>query len=460
MIQNSPQQTPTRVGIVGLGYVGLPLALAMHRAGYEVVGIDVDESTIENLRAGESTVTDVTDEAVSSAVDGDIEFTTDYKKLSEVDGVSICVPTPLRKTDTPDLSYVIDATESLAPIVPDGCTVILESTVYPSATRDIVASTLQKHRRAATDVPTENQEEEPALTGDGGVVTEPAAESRPVIGDELFLAFSPERIDPGNQEYGQTNIPKVLGGVTPACGDRAAALYEPVFDEVVHVESATEAELVKLLENTFRAVNIGLINELAQVAHELDVDIWNIIDAAATKPFGFMPFYPGPGLGGHCIPVDPMFLSWQANEQGIETRFIDLADTVNREMPTHVIERLVRQLNERGIAPSRSHVVIVGAAYKPDVSDTRESPAIDIIRDLEKWSATVEYSDPHVPTLSVGEATYESVDLTADRLTAADCVVIVTNHDAIDVDQIVDHASFVFDARNATKGDNEHVIRL
>jgi UDP-N-acetyl-D-glucosamine dehydrogenase len=280
------------------------------------------------------------------------------------------------------------------------------------------------------------------------------------VGEDVFLAFSPERIDPGNEEFGPTDIPKVLGGVTPACGDRAAALYEPVFDEVVRVESATEAELVKLLENTFRAVNIGLINELAQVAHELDIDIWHVIDAAATKPFGFMPFYPGPGLGGHCIPIDPFYLSWKASEHGVDTRFIDLADTVNREMPPHIVERVVRQLNERGIAPSRSHVLIVGAAYKPNVSDTRESPAIDIIHDLEGWGATVEYYDPNVPTLSVGEATYESVDLTDDRLTAADCVVVVTNHDAVDVDHIVDHASFVFDARNATDGDHGHVVRL
>ena len=301
-------QSP-RIGVVGLGYVGLPLALAMHRAGHEVVGVDVDEETVERLRSGETRISDVNDSDVADALAEGIEFTTDYAALANVDGVSICVPTPLRKTDTPDLSFVVSAAERLASVIPQGATVILESTVYPGATEEVVGD---------------------ALTENGATV-----------GEDVYLAFSPERIDPGNEEYGPTDIPKVLGGVTPACGDHAEAIYEPVFDEVVRVDSATEAELVKLLENTFRAVNIGLINELAQVAHELDVNIWNAIDAAKTKPFGFMPFYPGPGLGGHCIPIDPFYLSWKANEQGIDTRFIHLADSVNREMPDHVVQRVV-----------------------------------------------------------------------------------------------------------------------
>jgi UDP-N-acetyl-D-glucosamine dehydrogenase len=333
----------TRVGVVGLGYVGLPLALAMHDAGYDVVGVDVDEQKVSRLRAGESTVNDVTDAAVASAVEEGLAFTTDYQRLADADGISVCVPTPLRKTDTPDLSYVLDAAERLAPVVPEGCTVVVESTVYPGATEEAV----------------------------GRVLAENGAE----IGRDIYLAFSPERIDPGNEAYGPTDIPKVLGGVTAACGDRATALYEPVFDEVVRVDSATEAELVKLLENTFRAVNIGLINELAQVAHELDVDIWNAIAAAETKPFGFMPFYPGPGLGGHCIPVDPFYLSWKADQHGVETRFIDLADTVNREMPGHVVDRVVALLNDRGVALSNADVLVVGAAYKPDVSDGHDTAA-------------------------------------------------------------------------------------
>jgi UDP-N-acetyl-D-glucosamine dehydrogenase len=421
--------TQTRVGVVGLGYVGLPLALAMHRAGHEVVGVDIDADTVEQLRNGESAVSDVSDAEIADAVAEGITFTTDYEALDDVDGVSICVPTPLRKTDTPDLSFVVDAAERLAGIIPDGCTIILESTVYPGATEEVVGE---------------------ALTENGAT-----------IGEDVHLAFSPERIDPGNEEYGPTDIPKVLGGVTPACGDHAEALYSPVFDEVVRVESATEAELVKLLENTFRAVNIGLINELAQVAHELDVDIWSAIDAAETKPFGFMPFYPGPGLGGHCIPIDPFYLSWKANEQGIDTRFIHLADSVNREMPDHVVQRVVEQLNDRGVALSTADILVVGAAYKPDVSDTRESPAVDIILKLEDWNADVAYHDPQVPTLDVDDETYESVTLTDERLAAADCVIIVTDHTSLDIERIVENASMVFDARNATAGiDADNVVRL
>ena len=420
---------PTRIGVVGLGYVGLPLALAMHRAGYEVVGVDVNEQTVERLSSGESTISDVSGEEVASAVQEGITFTTEYDALADVDGVSICVPTPLRKTDTPDLSFVIDAADRLAPIVPNGCTVILESTVYPGATREVIGETL--------------------------------TENGMVIGEDIYVAFSPERIDPGNKEYGPTQIPKVIGGVTDACTDHAIGLYEPVFDSVVRVGSSTEAELVKLLENTFRAVNIGLINELAQVAHALDVNIWNVIDAAATKPFGFMPFYPGPGLGGHCIPIDPFYLSWKASQQGIDTRFIHLADTVNREMPSHVVQRVVEQLNDRGTALSNATVLVLGVAYKPDVSDTRESPAIDIIDQLDDWNASVAYHDPHVPDLSVLADTYASVDLTTDRLAQADCVLIVTDHSSFDIEEIVDHAPLVFDTRNATSEyGGDHVVCL
>lgn len=419
----------TQVGVVGLGYVGLPLSLAMQNAGYDVVGVDISSATVKTLRLGTSTVNDVSDSEIEDALNAGITFTTDYGDLTGVDCVSICVPTPLRKTDTPDLSFVIDAAERLAPVLPKGCTVILESTVYPGATREVVGKTLT----------------------DNGIT----------IGEEIYLAFSPERIDPGNKEYGPTDIPKVLGGVTDACGDHAQAFYENVFDDVVRVNSATEAELVKLLENTFRAVNIGLINELAQIAHELDVDIWNTIDAAATKPFGFMPFYPGPGLGGHCIPIDPFYLSWKANQQGIDTRFIHLADKVNREMPDHVVRRIVQQLNNNGIALSTASVLVLGVAYKPDVSDTRESPAIDIIHMLNKWNADIAYHDPYVSELDVLGESYESVSLTPERLANSDCVLLVTDHSQFDVGEIVERAKLVFDTRNATRGyEGEHVIRL
>jgi UDP-N-acetyl-D-glucosamine dehydrogenase len=418
-----------QVGVVGLGYVGLPLSLAMTDAGYDVIGVDIDEERVTSLRAGSSYVNDVSDAAVSRGVSAGFDPTTEYDALADVQAVSICVPTPMRKSGTPNLSYVASAVEELASVIPTGCTVLLESTVYPGATEEFVAETLSDTGRT--------------------------------LGEDIFVAFSPERIDPGNEEYGPTDIPKVLGGVTAACGDRAEALYEPVFDTVVRVDSATEAELVKLLENTFRAVNIGLINELAQIAHRLDVDIWSAIDAAATKPFGYMPFYPGPGLGGHCIPVDPMFLSWQANQQGVETRFIDLADQVNREMPDHVVHRLVRLLNDRGIALSNAEILVLGVSYKPDVSDTRESPAIDIIDRLSEWGASVRYHDPYVPELQLPETTHESADLTTDRLESADCTVIVTDHTKFDLDQIVSHSSLVFDTRNATTGvESEHIVRL
>lgn len=429
--QSSPATTTggPRVGVVGLGYVGLPLSLAMHTAGYEVVGVDVDEAKIAELSDGQSTISDVADDAVADAVDEGVSFTAEYSALADVDAVSICVPTPLSKSDTPDLSFVIDAVERLSGVVPEGCTVVLESTVYPGATAEIIGDILT----------------------DNGMT----------VGEDIYVAFSPERIDPGNEDYEPTAIPKVLGGVTEACGDHAAAVYEPVFEEVVRVDSATEAELVKLLENTFRAVNIGLINELAQVAHELDVNIWNVIDAAATKPFGFMPFYPGPGLGGHCIPIDPFFLSWKAGQQGVDTPFIELADSVNRGMPEHVVGRVVEQLNTRGTALSNADILVLGVAYKPDVSDTRESAAIDIIDQLADWEATIDYHDPHVPELDVVGTSYESVPLTTERLAAADCVLLATDHSAFDIDEITEAAPFVFDTRNATgECDADHVVRL
>ena len=418
-----------RVGVVGLGYVGLPLALAFTQAGYEVVGVDIDEDRVEALRDGQSYVTDISDEEVATAIEEGFIPTTEYEALSDVDGVSICVPTPLRKTGQPNLSYVADATEQLAEVLPDGCTVILESTVYPGATEDLVALTL--------------------------------SENGNVVGEDVYVAFSPERIDPGREDYALTEIPKVLGGVTPSCGDHAMALYEGVFDEVVRVESSTEAELVKLLENTFRAVNIGLINEIAMIANDLDVDVWQVVEAASTKPYGFMPFYPGPGLGGHCIPIDPLYLSWKAGQQGIETRFIDLADKVNREMPVHVVRQVNELLNEEGLAVSQASVLVVGVAYKSNISDVRESPAYDVIGLLENRGATISYHDPYVPTFEVEGKSYDSVDLTLERLKETDLVLVLTDHDNIDFTRLVDYSSLVFDTRNATDGiESESVVRL
>jgi UDP-N-acetyl-D-glucosamine dehydrogenase len=410
----------TTVGVVGLGYIGLPLALSMIDAGYDVVGVDIDADRVSQLENGHSYVTDVSNERVEAALDRGFNPTTEYNELSDVTGVAVCVPTPLRKTGSPNMSYVVEAVEELATVVGENTTVVLESTVYPGATTELVV---------------------------------PAFESQGFeIGEDLFLAFSPERINPGQDEYEPHEIPKVLGGVTDACGDRAEALYDPVFDEIIRAKSATEAELVKLLENTFRAVNIGLINELAQVAYELDVDIWSAIDAASSKPFGFMPFYPGPGLGGHCIPVDPTFLSWKANQQDLETRFIDLADRINREMPNHVVQRITELVNDNSVALPDARVLIVGVAYKPNVTDTRESPAHDVIQLLEDRGVDVVYHDPHVPEFETDGLSYESVPLNREELRACDIAVILTDHDDLNISQIVETAPMVFDTRNATRG--------
>lgn len=422
--------TADRIGVVGLGYVGLPLALAFASSGYEVVGVDLDEERIHALGSGTSYITDVSDAEVQAGLESGFFPTTDYERLADVQGVSICVPTPLRKTGQPDLTYVADATERLAHVLPDGCTVVLESTVYPGATEELVAPTLSENGKQ--------------------------------VGEDVFVAFSPERIDPGRPEFPITEIPKVIGGVTPACGDHGVALYNSVFEDIVRVETATEAELVKLLENTFRAVNIGLINEIAQIAHELDVNVWEVVEAASSKPFGFMPFYPGPGLGGHCIPVDPLYLSWKASQQDIQTRFIDLADQVNREMPKHVVQRVTKLLNDRGKAVSESSILVIGVAYKPDVSDVRESPAYDVIGLLDDLGGDIVYHDPHVPEFEVEERTYESVSLTASRLSDADCTLVLTDHSAIDFDQVINHAPLVFDTRNAivSECDSERLYRL
>lgn len=418
-----------RVGVIGLGYVGLPLSLALADAGYDVVGVDVDEERVNALQGGISHVTDIEDGAVESALGDGFDPTTEYDRLADADAVSICVPTPMRKTGSPDLSYVAASVDSLAEVIQRNCTVVLESTVYPGATEEVVAGRL-----------TENGWN---------------------VGEDVFVAFSPERIDPGNQEYGPTEIPKVFGGVTNACGDRVQALYEPVFDQIIRVDSASEAEFVKLLENTFRIVNIGFINELAQIANRMDVDIWNVIDAASTKPFGFMPFYPGPGLGGHCIPVDPMYLSWRANQQDMETRFIDLAKQVNREMPTHVVRRVTELLNADGVPLPEATVLVVGVAYKPNVSDTRESPAYDVMEMLDERGVSLEYHDPYVPTFELPDTRFESVPLTTDRISDADCVLILTDHTDIDIEKVVSNASLVFDTRNATAdAESNHVYRL
>ena len=409
-----------QIGIVGLGYVGLPLAVAFAEAGFPVIGLDLDASKVASLNHGESYIPDIPTAQIAPLVRaGKLRATTNYDDLHAVDVISICVPTPLRKTKDPDMSYVISAADSVARIVHAGMLVVLESTTYPGTTDELLV---------------------PRLTKDGLVV-----------GESVFVAFSPERIDPGNQHFGVRNTPKVIGGVTAACQEAAQAYYATVVDEVVVVSSPAAAEMVKLLENTFRAVNIGLINEMALMCDKLGIDVWEVIRAAASKPFGFMPFYPGPGLGGHCIPIDPLYLSWKLKALNYTARFIELASEINTSMPVYVTNKVALALNEDAKAVRGAQILVLGVAYKRDIDDVRESPALDVIQLLEERGATVEYHDPYVPSIRLEKGRMaESVDLTEARLRDADCVVIVTDHTAFDYGWITATSKLVVDTRNAT----------
>jgi len=413
------ESTGMAVGIVGLGYVGLPLAMVFCRRGIRVVGVDVSEGRVREISAGRSPIGDVSDADVGQFIqNGLLKAATDYAALKAAESISICVPTPLRKTKDPDMSYVVAACEQLALVLQRGQLVILESTVYPGATEELVAQILEKSGLRA--------------------------------GVDFHLAFSPERVDPGNTSIGLAAIPKVVGGITPACTEKAAALYSRAFDRVVAVKTAREAEMAKLLENTFRAVNIGLVNELAVVSRKMGIDFWNVLEAAGTKPFGFMAFQPGPGLGGHCIPIDPFYLSWKAKMFGTDVGFIELADRVNSRMPAYVVERVAGMLNRSCKPVNGSRIHVLGVAYKRNVSDVRESPAIDILGLFREMGAKVSYSDPHVPRLQVFGEALTSETLSPSFLRGLDCVVIVTDHSAFDWTEIVRHAPMVFDARNAT----------
>jgi UDP-N-acetyl-D-glucosamine dehydrogenase len=405
-------------GIVGLGYVGLPLALELANAGFRVLGFDVQQKVVDGLNAGHSHVKDVTDAQLQAVVKtGRFSATSDMRRLAEPDAVSICVPTPLSKFKDPDVSYIVAATESVKQTLRRGQAIILESTTYPGTTREILL---------------------PALESTGLTV-----------GKDFFLAFSPERVDPGNAHYGTRNTPKVVGGITADCIRVAVALYQPAIDTLVPVSTTEAAELVKLLENTFRSVNIGLVNEMAIVCDKLGVDVWEVIEAAATKPFGFMKFLPGPGLGGHCIPVDPHYLAWKMRGLNYKTRFIDLAGELNTEMPLFWVRKVAEALNEQGKAVRGARVLVLGVAYKRDIDDIRESPALDIIRLLEDQGASVSYSDPYVPVLAEEGHEFRSVALDSKTVAAADCVMIVTDHTAVDYRMIKHHAKLVVDTRNA-----------
>jgi UDP-N-acetyl-D-glucosamine dehydrogenase len=419
--QTRIQDKSITLSVIGLGYVGLPVAVEFARAGLKVMGIDVDEHKVEAINRGESYVPDVPARVVADLVQRDrLRATTDHAELSHANAVSICVPTPLNKTRDPDMSYVVDAAEKVVEHCPADFLIVLESTTYPGTTEEILASKLRAK----------------GFT----------------IGEDVFLAFSPERIDPGNTRFGLRNTPKVVGGMTPACTEVAAALYGLAVDAVVPVSSTRAAEMVKLLENTFRAVNIGLVNEVALMCDKLDVDVWEVIDAAATKPYGYMKFTPGPGIGGHCIPIDPLYLSWKLKSLNYTARFIELADSINAHMPDHVVTLVADALNDEGKALRGASILLLGAAYKQNADDVRESPALDVMVELLRRHARVSYHDPHVPTLSAEGLDLASVPLTPATLQSADCVVVVTDHAVLDRELIARHARLIVDTRNALKG--------
>lgn len=424
------ERREARIGVVGIGYVGLPLAVAFARVGFQITAVDVDPRKVDAVNSGQSYIEDVPESDLAPLVaDGRLRASTDYAALADVDVISICVPTPLNKTKDPDISYILDAAANIAKHGGTGKLVILESTVYPGATDEVIL---------------------PQLIQNGDQV-----------GREFFLAFSPERIDPGRTDYDIYTTPKVIGGVTPDCLEIAMALYGTVVQKPVPVSSTAAAEMVKLLENTFRAVNIGLVNEVALMCDKLGLDVWEVVSAAATKPYGFMPFYPGPGLGGHCIPVDPHYLSWKLRTLNYKARFIELAAEVNSYMPEYVVNKAAEGLNQVRKAVNGSRILLLGVAYKPDVSDVRESPAIDIIHLLQAQGAEVSYHDPYVPNLLHEGFDLRSTPLTETAVAAADCVVIVTNHSCLDWNMIAAQAPLIVDARNALPDEvNGRVVPL
>jgi len=418
------------LGVVGLGYVGLPLVVEMAKAGHKVIGFDVSDSKVERVNAGDSYIPDVPTAELAALVEsGLVEAATDFSRVAECDAISICVPTPLDEMKEPDTSYMESAARSVAPYLHADMLVTLESTTYPGTTEEVIQPILETS----------------GLT----------------VGDGLFLAFSPERVDPGNPTYQTHNTPKVVGGVTRQCTKHAVALYERFIETVVPVSSTRAAEMTKLLENIFRSVNIALMNELLQLCERMHINLWEVVDAAKTKPFGFMPFYPGPGLGGHCIPIDPFYLSWKARQYDFHTEFIELSGKVNESMPYYVIQRLMDALNTHRKSLAGARILVLGVAYKADIDDMRESPAIRVTELLLEKSADVVYHDPWVEKFSVRGADVPSVELTAEEIAASDAVLVITNHSNIDYHLVVRNAKLILDTRNALKAfDDNKVVRL
>jgi len=429
----SIESKDAKIGVIGLGYVGLPLAVEFAKKGFRVYGIDVSKKRVKSLNSGSSYILDISSKELQQVIkNGRLSATTNFSILKILQVIIICVPTPLRKTREPDISYIISATKEVSKNFGKGKIVVLESTTYPGTTEEIILPTLSINGLK--------------------------------VGRDFFLTFSPERVDPANKNFKTANIPKVVGGITEECTEIAKILYGQIVREVIGVTSTKTAEMVKLLENTFRSVNIGLVNEIALMCDKLGIDVWEVIDAAKTKPFGFMPFYPGPGLGGHCIPIDPLYLSWKARMYGFEARFIELASQVNSQMPNYVVEKISGGLNRFKKSINGSKILLVGVAYKRDVNDTRESPAIEIIKILMDKGADVNFFDPYVSELDTNGLKVKSIKLNKDYLKKRDCVVIVTDHSTIDYKFVVDNSKLIVDTRNALKcvsgNNNSKIIKL
>jgi UDP-N-acetyl-D-glucosamine dehydrogenase len=428
LLEEKIRTRQARVGIIGLGYVGLPLAVEFAKAGFRVTGIDLSDAKIARVNARDSYVGDVPNAVLGPLVEsGKLTATADFSVVRELDTVNICVPTPLRKTKDPDMSYIVSACGEIAKYLHTGMLVILESTTYPGTTDELVLPMLEQ----------------------GGLKA----------GQDFFLCFSPERVDPGNAKYNTSNIPKVVGGATAACSEIGRLFYAQALETVVAVSSTRVAEMVKLLENTFRMINIGMVNEIAVMCDRMGINVWEVIEAAATKPFGFMPFYPGPGLGGHCIPIDPFYLSWKSKQAGIEARFIELAGYINGQMPHFVVDKIQSTLNDHSKPVKGSHIHILGVAYKKDIADLRESPALDIMLLLKRRGARLTFSDPHVASLELEDERLTAADV--NLVETADCTVIVTNHSVFNYRKIAEQAKLIVDTRNALKGiDSAKIVRL
>lgn len=430
MSKSNFESKKAKLAVIGLGYVGLPLAVEYGKAGFKVVGIDIDQSKVDQINSGSSYIIDVPDSDVKDLVDrGLLSASVESSVISECDSVNICVPTPLGKTQDPDISFIDASVDAIVPFMHDGLLIILESTTYPGTTEEVILPRLSENGK--------------------------------IVGKDFYLAFSPERVDPGNKHYQTKNIPKVVGGVTSECTEMAVSLYSQVMDTVVPVSSSRVAETVKLLENTFRSVNIGLANEIALMCSSMGINVWEVIDAASTKPFGYMPFYPGPGLGGHCIPIDPFYLSWKAKQSGSDARFIELAGTVNSKMPAHVVNITANALNSCKKSVNGSRALIVGVSYKPDIDDVRESPALDILQLLHDKGAEVSWYDPEVDSLTGFDFAKKTDKWGVDDISSYDVVIIVTPHSMVDHQVILDADILTVDTRNALGAvDKENVFSL